>query len=281
MQHAHMDMHGVLIAAVGGGIGGALGALIGFGIGRVLPHKWRRGVETLCAVALAVVGARLAPMVAGPAQTQNPASIEAQVLADPVAGEMAGAWKQSDPVSFQAFIARLNAAMQSGGAAAAIELVRADLIAAARPRLGALSDAELVELIRVSRDQMRELRTAHPIVCHPLFHGRAFGDVTPYLSEGLRQRELALLTAAFRADLAAPRATLSGDALNAAIDRVVAATRASFGEDIALIAPDASIEDREPRVCEAAAALYDQMQKLPEAEAAGLMRGLVELSNAP
>lgn len=273
-----MDTQGILIATLGGGIGGGLGALIGFGIGRLLPQNWRRGAETICAVALAVVGARLAPMIAGPSEGRDAISIEQQLLRDEALGGMAAAWQTNEPASFSAFTARLGAAAATTDRATLIEQARTELVAAARPRLQYLSDGDLVKLIRLARDQMLELKTSHPVACHPLFHGRRFGDISPYLSADLRAREIALLTAAFEADAATPRTTLSGDALNAAIDRVVTATRTQFGEDIALIAPDAQVEDKEPRVCEAAAAIFDQIQRLPEAEAAGVMRGLTQLT---
>lgn len=273
-----MDTQGILIAALGGGIGGGLGALVGFGLGRIAPQKWRRGIETTCAIALALIGARVAPLIAGgPTVTDHP-TIERQLLNDADFGAMASAWKESDPASFSAFISRVSSA-SGGNLAVAVEQSRAELIAASRPRVAHLSDAHLVEVIRLARDQMRELKTSHPIVCYPLFQGRRFGDISPYLSADLRQRELDLLTEAFRADPNAVHPLLSEAELAASINEVVVRTRAQFGEDIALIAPDAQVEGREPRVCDAAAALYDQMLAMPEPQAAALMRGLTALSN--
>lgn len=272
-----MDTQGILIAALGGGIGGGLGALLGFGLGRLAPQKWRRGIESACAVALALIGARVAPMLAGPGSAGDNPPIERQLLNDRDFGAMASAWKQSDPATFDAFIARVSNT-SGGNVSAAIEQGRAELIAAARPRVSNLSDAHLVEVIRLARDQMRELKTSHPIVCYPLFQGRRFGDISPYLSEGLRQREMDLLTEAFRADPNAIHPALSETELITSINEVVVRARAEFGEDIALIAPDAQVEGREPLVCEAAAALYDQMLTIPEPQAAALMRGLTNLA---
>jgi hypothetical protein len=269
---------GILIAALGGGIGGGLGALVGFGIGRLAPPKSRRIIETLCAVAFAVIGARVAPMIAAPKPVSDNPAIERQLLGDENFGAMATAWKESDPSSFAAFIDRVSSA-SGGNLAAAIEQGRGELIAAARPRVAHLSDAHLVEIIRISRDQMRELKTSHPIVCYPLFQGRRFGDISPYLSEGVRQREMNVLTEAFRADPNTVHPVLSQAELATSVNEVVVRTRAKFGEDIALIAPDAQVEGREPRVCDAAAALYDEMLAMPEPQAAALMRGLTALAN--
>lgn len=273
-----MDMHGALIAALGGGIGGGLGALLGFGLGRFAPNKWRRGIETVAAVTLAIVGARVAPMIAGPAPAGESVTIERELLNDPDFGPMANAWKQTDPASFAAFMTRV-AEGAGGNRAAAVEQSRAELSVAARPRVRYLDDPQLVEMIRLARDQMRELKGSHPIVCYPLFQGRRFGDISAYLSADVRQRELNLLTAAFSADPNAVRPALADAALAEAINDLVARTRAQFGEDIALIAPDAQVEGREPHVCDAAAALYDQMLSMPEPQAAALMRGLAALSN--
>lgn len=273
-----MDTQGILIAALGGGIGGGLGALIGFGLGRLAPKNWRRGIETVCAIALALIGARIAPMIGAPATVTDNPTIERQLLVDADFGAMATAWKESDPATFGAFIDRISSA-SGGNLATAIEQGRAELIAASRPRVANLSDAHLMDVIRLARDQMRELKTSHPIVCYPLFQGQRFGDISPYLSEGLRQREMDLLTAAFQADPNATHPRLSQAELATSINEVVVRTRAAFGEDIALIAPDAQVEGREPRVCEAAAALYDQMLSMPEPQAAALMRGLTALAN--
>ena len=269
-----MMMSGVLIATLGGAIGGALGAVIGFALGRVAPAKWRRGIEIGCAVLFAAIGGKLAPMLAGPSQ-HAPANIERDLLADAQFGELAGAWRAADPASFNAFITRISQAGAGTDRAILIEQGRAELRAAAIPRLGYLDDASLVEMLRLSRDQMLELRTRHPVACHPLFHNRGFGDISPYVSPDTQARERDLAVAAFRADANTPRVTLEGDALNGVIDVVVEQTRADFGEDIALIAPDANVEGREARACEAIAALYDHVQRLPEAQAAALMRGLL------
>jgi hypothetical protein len=135
-----------------------------------------------------------------------------------------------------------------------------------------------VAIIRLARDQMLELRTSRPNVCQPLFHGGAFGDITPYLSDEIRAREFSLLASAFRTDPAVSREVLSGAELAAANEAIIAATRAEVGDDIALLAPDASVRGREVRMCEVAASLYEHMQSLPEAEAARHWRGLSALS---
>ncbi|MDX2274406.1 MAG: hypothetical protein NW206_03060 [Hyphomonadaceae bacterium] len=273
-----MDWQSILIAALGVGIGGGVGALIGKGLARLAPQGWRRGVEIGCAVVLAVIGARVAVMIAGPPSAGANPSIERQLLNDPTFGPMASAWRETDPASFDVYLGRVASAA-GGNRAAAIEQARAELMEAARPRIPNLSDAQLVEVIRLARDQMRELKASHPIVCYPLFQGRRFGDISPYLSQALIQRETNLLTAAFRANPNAQQPALAEAELVAEINDLVARTRAQFGEDIALIAPDAQVEGREPRVCDAAAALYDQMLAMPEPQAAALMRGLSALSN--
>jgi len=199
------------------------------------------------------------------------------LLSDPQFGPLASAWREGDPPTFNAFVARLADAGPGSDRAALIEQGRADLQAAAVPRLRNLDDARLVEMLAMSRDQMLELRAAHPVACHPLFHNRGFGDITPYLSAPTRQRELDLAVAAFRADPNATRAVLEGKALTNAINEVVAQTSTDFGPDIALIAPDANVEGREARACEAIAALYDHIQKLPPERAAALMRGLLSI----
>ncbi|MGE0595609.1 MAG: hypothetical protein AB7G40_16940 [Hyphomonadaceae bacterium] len=263
-----MGTNAILMAAIGGGAGAALGAGLGVLLAGLIPQSVRSAAVLLCALAAAALGAWLAPSIAARvAPPPPPPSTASVLLADPDVGALARAWQARDGAGFAAF-AGSNAPTAAPAA----------LMQEARARFIDLDDGDLVSLIRLSRDQMSELAASQPIACHPLFHGRRFGDIAPYLSQEARAREAALMTAALSAQPAAARSRLEGDAFNAAIDRLVARTRSAFGEDIALIAPDAQVEGREVRACQAAAALYDEMQRAPEPEAAALMRGLLALS---
>jgi hypothetical protein len=269
-----MNWNDILLAALGGGLGGALGGLLGAGVGVLLPQAWRRATGSIFAIVFAIVGARIAPMWS---PLPEPAAVEAEILAQPEIRELALAWRESDPVSFASFVESVRAAARGGGYEAAVNQGRAQLIAASRQRFAFLDDAQTVAIVRLARDQMLELRASRPQVCQPLFHGGDFGDITPFLSEEIRAREISLLASAFRADPTVPREMLTDDALVAANDAVLAAMRAQVGDDIGLLAPDASISGREARMCEVAAALYDQLLSLPEPEAARHWRGLSAL----
>jgi hypothetical protein len=143
-----------------------------------------------------------------------------------------------------------------------------------KPRIAHLNDEQVIELVLVSRDQFRELSRSHPDSCRPLFLGADFGDITPYLSSGVRQREMALLEAAFRADLNTTPGVMTGSALDDTISKLIDATRNFVGDDVSLLANGADIRGREQRYCEVVATLFDQMAGMPAADAAALMRGL-------
>lgn len=275
----------IWMAALGGGLGALLGALIGYGLGFVLPRRWRTIVVGVCAAALALVGGQLVgPMLAdhlGAAQTQTPAEIEAQLLASPQIGPMAGAWKQSDPASYQKFLEQIASAAGSGhDRDAVVASARAQLIAAATPRFVRLPDAQLIELILVSRDEFRDLQRTRPEVCVAMFRGQPFGDITDATSASVQQRELTLMTEAFRADTPRSEDVLQGDALQAAASNVVDSMRAVVGDDVSMLSAGADLTGHEARFCEVAATFYDQMAALPEADAARLMRSMLAASRS-
>jgi hypothetical protein len=137
-----------------------------------------------------------------------------------------------------------------------------------------LDDAQTVELIQIARLQFEQLSSNHPETCRPMFLGESFGDIAPYISADVATRERNLFQAAFRADMTAPRAALSDQALGDAVNGLIAAMRTKVGDDVSLITPGADISGHEKRYCEVVATLYREMEAMPSAEAASLMRGL-------
>lgn len=269
-----MSISAIVAAGIGGAVGGALGALLGAAAGRLFPERWRRPIAVVVSVALAVICSRLAVTYHERNQFA-PSTIEAQMLADPEGGNMVRAWKEADPASFATFIARISQGAQAGAdRSAVINAARQTLMSEVKVRIAHLNDEQVIELIRVSTDQFRELERTHPESCKPLFLGADFGDITPYLSAGVRQRELSLIEAAFRADLNATPSSLSGSALGQAVDTLLRSTQNVVGDDVSLLANGADISGRERRYCEVVATLFDQLAAMPAADGAALMRGL-------
>ncbi len=269
-----MDMGELGAAILGGAAGGGVGGLVATVTTRALPEKWKRAATTILVLLLAIVGSRLATNYVQRQQSQ-PQNIERQLLSEPGFGPLARAWRETDPVSFREAVSTISESLRAGrDRDAAVAELRFLLLSAAMPRMRFLDDAHVVEGLRIARDEFAELKTTQPSACDPVFNGRAFGDMTPYLSEGVRARELALLEAALRADSSAVRATLQGAELDAAINAVMMGTRERVGEDVSLLEGNANIEGRERRYCEVVVAFHDELLELPAHEAAALMRGL-------
>jgi hypothetical protein len=268
-----MDWGSVGNAAIAGGVGGLLGGLIGALVSRLFAERHRAIVTTVFVVAFAVVAPRLIePMLDRPVTAVD---MERELQADTDLGPLVEAWKRADASSFSEAMEQLAAAVQSGTAHdAAVNEFRAIMLGAAAPRMAYLDDSQVVQTAVLARDEYAELSRTRPTICQPMFNGAPFGDITPYLSEAVLARELALLRTAFEADTAASLNVLSGDEMTAAIDRVIGLTRDRVGDDVTLLAPDASLAGREARYCQVVSEFFGVVATLPPEEAAAFMRGL-------
>jgi hypothetical protein len=260
---------------LGGAFGGAVGALFGgLVVGRLLPQGWRRGAVAVLGLVFGLVCSRLA-VVQFATNELSPAAIEASLLDDPNSSAMARAWRDVDPESFRAFAETLMASVRDG--ASGEELVnasRAAIIAEAVPRILYLEDVQLVELASLSREQLRQFRQNRPEICRPYFVGEPFGDIRPYLTDEVMQRELALLEASFRADMTTQRRITAGSAFETTLAAVLASTRERVGDDVLMLTGEASAVGRDTQFCDAAVSFYDAVIALPQAEAAAFVRGL-------
>lgn len=264
-----MDWTAVGAAALGGAAGGLLGSLLG----RVFPEKWRRLATTALVVCLAIAGSRLASGFMDRRQSE-PDNIAQALLSDPRLGSVAEAWRETDPASFREAISTLSESVRARrDRNEAVAEMRFLLTSAAVPRMKHLDDAQIMELLHVAREEFAELAVSSPGTCNPMFNGRAFGDITPYVSPSLIEREGAIMEAAFRADASAPREITSGEAQQAEIDTLLAGLRERVGEDAAMLEA-ASVDGVEARYCEVVVAFYDEWLELPPERAAALMRGL-------
>ena len=152
------------------------------------------------------------------------------------------------------------------------------MVEAVRPRLAHLDDAHTIELVRVARLEFEQLSTNHPESCKPMFLGESFGVITHYIAADVWAREADLFEAAFRADTSTPQNALAGQALENAISNLIATVRTKVGDDVSLIANGANIAGHEKRYCQVVATMYGDMEAMPTAEAASLMRGLAAAS---
>lgn len=270
-----MDWTQVGVAGVAGGLSALLGSLIGALVDRALKPEsagWRAG--RWLPIAFAIVGAQVAGAVFSSYQS-SPSRVEAEMLSDERIGALASAWRDAEPETFSRFIDGVSRALREGQSRdEAVNDLRVGLLGAATGRVRYLDDASAVETARIARDEYAELATSRPQICHPMFNGGAFGDVTPYLSEPLLRRELDVLTEAFRADTSIERRTLTGAELEIAIRQALDGVRHNVGDDVGLLAPSASLVGREAQYCRAVASFFASVAAMPESEAAALMRGL-------
>lgn len=260
-----MDWYGILGTAIGGGIGAGLSGVVA----RAFPEKMRATAGAVLVVALATGGAYVARHFFSGADAQ----IERALMSDPTARPLMEAWREGDPQSFAALTSDLARNARTKSQIELIDLAREHFFQMAQQRLIYLDDADLAALIKVGRDQFRELKVASPQSCPAMFHGLPMGDVRPALSDALVAREHAVLIAALRAD-AQPGPVFTQGQFVAVTQQIYDATAARVGEDIALLDPSADVAGAEARMCEVAEAFFDQIAALPQADAATMMRSL-------
>lgn len=261
-----MEWQGILGAALGGAIGAALARAVGAS----LPDRVRGVVTVVLAVALAAGGSFAARHF-----FSNPeAQVERALMADPGMRPLAEAWRESEPESFGELLAYLGANARGLDQASIINATRDRFVRVVQPRYLYLTDAQVGELLDIARQQMAELKISQPQICQPLFHGGAFGDVRPYLSAPLLDREQQLLVTVMRAP-AVPQPIYSSGSVESSVSEILAATQAVVGEDVALLEPTAQIAGREARMCEVAEEFFTQYKARPPEEAGALLRTLM------
>lgn len=267
----------ILGSAVGGGICAGLGVLLSY----AFPKRWR-GAAAAALAALGVVAGgalgRYAVTYWPGALEQSQATAEAGLLKDPIAGPVFQAWKDVDPAAYNEFMRSMLRNATSGKDMEAL-INEAREKAMAQVNLAKLSDSDIVEMARVTADQLHELRSTHPQSCVGIMHGKPLGDMRPHLSKEVAQREAMLLAAAFRASKSPVGASLSASEMDQQLAEVLAPLQAEYGADVALLGPSADAKGKEVRVCEIGAALFNAIAAEPPSDAAKLMRALLSSSS--
>lgn len=157
-----------------------------------------------------------------------------------------------------------------------------DLIANARaylmknilePRARYLSDDDKMAMLSLSRDFSQHLAGINPKLCIAQALGKPFGDMRPFMTPELAQREEALMLKMLEAtpqtyDLAPAQEV---QALNG---KVAAALYQTHGDDVALLDLANAPEGKEEQACRMFVAYLDGVLNLPESERVALVRAM-------
>lgn len=260
------------------GIGALVGGAITWGLWSLLPETWRAARWPVTIVGALMVGLNVATKVELP-----PAggAVERELLSNPATREMAQAWQGADPEGFAAFAESSRDVAADGSLVAAVEYASRGLGGAVVERLPFMSDADIVALVRNTRDTLLMFADFAPHACFAIGNGQS-----PNLSEQqirnmpiagrqLGERRLELFAAAFRADTESNPEVMSAADLNVALMDIGDQMRITIPEaDMALLSASAAeLVGRERRYCEVMAEYENQLSL--HTRAGPLYRGLL------
>lgn len=245
------------VAAVMIGGAAALAAWIVFSI---IPEAWRAARWPVTIVA-AIMGALngCTHFADTPLPTER---VERELLASDRVGEMARAFRDSDPEAFDRYVRDLERAQREGVESDAMARAMNTLQTAAEPRIAFLPNEDVAAYYDLRRDEMLEFRDADATGCHPFFHGRA--SAAAPTSEALATRRMELYAKAFRTSGPSPHQPWTQAEWEFVLKDLQQRTLQIVGDDIALLASDVDVTGREARACEAIAEFYHQMAVSPQ-----------------
>lgn len=241
---------------------GALAAGLAWVIFTILPDVWRPARMPVVIVA-GLVGA-LIGWSHFDKNRAGPRDVERELLESESVGELARAFRDTQPAEFAQYVQDVEAAMREGATSEAMSRATLRMQLAAEQRLATLSDADIASYYQIRRDELLELRDANPAICSAYFHGRPLIPADIQLSDATRRRQVQLYVRAFRSPQSTQHTPFAENEWPVVLDEIRQRLYAAVGEDVALLAADADVSGRERRSCEVYAELYNQLSTTPQ-----------------
>jgi hypothetical protein len=257
-----------LAGFIGAGIAILAGMAVVFGLGKLFPSFKKSTISAVTVTLFVIVGGRVGAWY-GETLAASPVATARELLSDAQLGATMTAWRASDRISFESFVA--SVASRPLGHSTLMEAAREAAEVAAAPRMAYFDDAHAVALANVTRDVYRRLSKQHPQACRAMFHGQPPGNLNAYLGADVIARHDALVSAAFRVDRSVAQPTLTEEEASVVMENVQATVRQHYSDADSLLASTAGDDER---FCDVAADMYDTIARLPSQQAGGLLRGL-------
>jgi hypothetical protein len=263
-----MDWISVAAATITGALGGLLGALIARGRDR------RAGVAivAVCIVLAAALGNNfVAPRASAWYEIRH---AEENLLEIPVYQVL----KKHEPETYAKILAEYKRAVADKSQMSAFtSVVMNEVGAVTSRRMGTASQESLIALMHEMVGNLRVLqkdgdscfRYLFPQVAGPVDFGK-------YFDEAAEARSLTLLADVIRTSAEEPTVAESPNVAHEKLAPVVQALAEEFGDDAQMLGNVAAPGVDRQKVCAITISLYDRILKLPEADAAMVLRSIAQ-----
>ena len=240
--------------------------------------KWLIAVVAVLAVGAAVLAVMLGPGGVGGLFGQvTPAERADQVLAGIKAeSPYVAVLEQNRPDVYDALRESL---MQDAEAELPVMQManhgRQVLTAWLQEAIATAPDAVALEMLAMTTEQLRELRSSNPALCAAMVTGQPLDDVDSFVSEQMRERERAAYQALAASDPDVAVVTLPQAEVEAAYGAIAPELEVRFGADLALLNQPAEDDETAGRLCEIQIAVLEAFGEMAPDRAAALARALL------
>ena len=262
----------VLAASITGALGAVAGGLIGGLLTRKRGGTFSRNVMVVCLVLGAAVGAQvLGPRVSAWYEIRN---AEQALLETPVYQVL----KKHEPVAYAKILAEFKRTVgEPSRSDAFTTLVMNEVSAVTSRRMGTASQDSLVALIHEMVTNLRKLQGDGDACFRYLFPQVAGpADIGKHFDKAAQDRSLSLLADVIRTSAEQPTEAVPPHVAQEKLVPVVAGLADEFGDDAQMLGNVAAPGVDRQKVCAITISLYDRILKLPESDAAMVLRSLAQ-----
>lgn len=264
----------VIAASITGALGASIGGLIG-----AFVTRGREGAAGRTALVIfAVVGAALGALVLGPRASAwyEIRNAEDKLLEVSVYRVL----KKHEPVAYAKILAEFKRTLGKPAQAGAFtSLVMNEVSAVTSRRMGTASQESLIALMREMLGNLRRLQRDGDSCFRYLFpHVAGPADIAKHFDEEAQARSLSLLAEVIRTAAESPADVVAPHVAQEKLVPVVGALAEEFGDDAQMLGNVAAPGVDRQKVCAITISLYDRILRMPEADAAMVLRSLAETS---
>jgi hypothetical protein len=254
----------------------ALGAIAGGLIGALLTRGRQGGSRHIIFVVCLVIGAALGAQLLGPRASAWYAihNAEDKLLEASVYQVL----KKHEPAAYSKILAEYKRAVADPAQMGAFtSLVMNEVSTVTSRRMGTASQDSLVALMREMVSNLRVLQRDGDSCFRYLFpHVAGPADFAKHFDDAAEARSLSLLAEVIRTSAEIPTQAVSPDVAQEKLAPVVQALAEEFGDDAQMLGNVAAPGVDRQKVCAITISLYDRILRLPEADAAMVLRSLAQ-----
>ena len=267
-----MDWPTVIASSITAALGAVAGGLIGALLTRGRPGGARNVVFVICLVIGAAAGAQLLGPRASAWYALHDAEdrlLEASVYR---------VLKKHEPAAYSKILAEYKRAVADPAQMGEFtSLVMNEVSAVTSRRMGTASQDSLTALMREMLGNLRLLQKDGDSCFRYLFpHVAGPADIAKHFDEAAQARSLALLAEVIRTSAEVPTGAVPPNVAQQKLAPVVQALAEEFGDDAQMLGNVAAPGVDRGKVCAITISLYDRILRMPEADAAMVLRSLAQ-----